>query len=164
MLEVTELVGLRHTGLYVKDLDIETEFYKNVFGMHVVCENIIQNDMLTADILKQYIGENDLIITKLITDTGKKSGWGDMIELIQVKYDKFYSERIEDTSWHKCLLNKVGCMHLAFGVDDIYKCVNSILSNGGQQYTEIYQMQNGNKCCFCIDPEGNYIELIESAE
>ena len=54
-----------------------------------------------------------------------------------------------------------GTMHLAFGIPDIEVAVRRIEQLGGKLLSKIYVMPNGRKCCFCSDPEGNGLELIE---
>lgn len=149
------MIEIRHTGIYVNDLCKETEFYKKVFSMHVICENVIQHDQLTNAILKNI--NSKIVITKLITNRGKICRHGDMIELIQVVEN---TENITNELIRPLYL--VGCMHIALSVDDIEKTVNLVVANGGEIYTEILLMDNGNKCCFCLDPEKNYLELIEN--
>ena len=52
-------------------------------------------------------------------------------------------------------------MHLAFGIYDMEITLEKLESLGGKVITEIHEMKNGNRCCFCLDPEGNGLELIE---
>lgn len=149
------MIQLRHTGLYVKDLYRQTEFYKYVFHMHPICEMVEQQDDLVGDLLRQ--NNAALRITKLITDQGKMTGIGDMLELIQVPV-----EFIEDSG--TILLQDIyaqGRMHFGFGIDNINETVDKIIERGGTQFTAIHIMKNGNKCCFCKDPEQNWLELIE---
>ncbi|MDQ0205138.1 VOC family protein [Pectinatus haikarae] len=150
------MAQLRHTGLYVENLDKETEFYKYVFHMYPICEKIEQEDALLIDLLRHV--NVSILVTKLITDQGKKTGMGDMLELIQV------------TAPLQCMVKNnstmniytPGCLHLGFGIDNMEETIDKILLQHGKQYTVVHTMENGNKCCFCKDPEGNWLELIES--
>ena len=54
--------------------------------------------------------------------------------------------------------------HISFGVDNIYEVIEDIKKRSGRQKTEVISMQNKNLCCFCRDPEGNWIELIQRYE
>ena len=76
------MIQLRHTGLYVKNLKRETEFYKYVFAMHSICENLEMEDELLNDLLKQ--SKVKILFSKLLTEQGKQSGIDDMLELLQV--------------------------------------------------------------------------------
>ena len=145
------MIQLRHTGLYVRDIQNETEFYQKAFDMFVVCENLKQSDALLGEL----IGKGTIVtITKLITEQGKLSGFDDMLELLQCK-----NSYVEKDCYGKIF--QFGCMHLGFGVNDIGLTVEKVVRYGGKQVTKIYVMGNGNKCCFCQDPENNWIELIE---
>lgn len=58
-------------------------------------------------------------------------------------------------------ISMTGMAHIAFQIDDMQKTVEQIQEGGGFQKTDIYQMKSGNLCCFCRDPERNWIELIQ---
>ncbi len=148
------MIQLRHTGLYVKDIQKQAQFYQKTFGMFVVCENYKQKDALISDLIGK---EATVTITKLITEQGKVSGFDDMLELLQCGNSK-----VEKECYGKIF--QFGCMHLGFGVNDIQLTVDKILQYGGKQITKIFVMDNGNKCCFCQDPESNWLELIEQAK
>lgn len=145
------MLQMAHTGIYVMDIDRMTAFYKSVFHMHVVCEKNFQKDELIRDILKEISA--GVLITKLITDQGKKSGVGDMLELLQVVGDQ--NTRLSGDIY------QAGSVHIGFRVDDIDEVVKRILECGGMRYTDIHIMPNGNRCCFAKDVEGNWLELIE---
>ena len=121
--------------------------------MHTIVDDTSQKDELIEDILQD---NGDFVrISKLITDQGKVTGVGDMIELIQVM------PPINDTTtFNNTLICNVGKMHLALGVDDIDATIKKVSELGGGVLTSVHIMGNGNKCCFCADPEGNIIELI----
>lgn len=145
------MLHFRHTGLYVENLEKMTAFYKNVFSMKEICAGVRQNDALIHDLFKDDTAS--VRITKLITDQGKVNGKGDMLELLQVVDKKFFS--------YPSLFYSHGAMHLGFGVDDIDDVVDRLVKAGGQMITAIHTMPNDKKCCFCLDPEGNGIELIQ---
>lgn len=145
------MIQLRHVGVYVYDLEKMSSFYKNVFHMLVICENLKQEDTLIEDLLKQKYVK----VTKLVTEYGKNAGSGDMLELLHCETkSKEGSHHISDN----------GIVHICFSVDDIEDTVKNIQLYSGKQCTEIHKMDNGNKCCFCQDPEGNWLELIERIE
>lgn len=145
------MLQLRHTGLYVADLEKMTAFYKNVFSMYVICEQIRQADDLIHDLFHDNTAS--LRISKLITEQGKINGMDDMLELLQIEGTVF--------STGKGMIFNIGAMHLGFGVDDIEITVDRLQQAGGKLITKIHCMPNGKKCCFCLDPEGNGIELIQ---
>lgn len=150
------MTNLRHVGIYVSDLNKMTSFYKSTFELHTICENVVQKDELIAEL----VGENDsaVKITKLITDRGKETGIGDMLELVEVlgQNEKQDSHGVFDK------VCKSGCAHICLGVNDIMKVLGRLESNDGTVQSNIKSFPNGNVCCFCTDPEGNWLELIAS--
>jgi catechol 2,3-dioxygenase-like lactoylglutathione lyase family enzyme len=149
------MVQLRHTGLYVADLDLMENFYKEVFGMHTICSHQIQKD----DLINGLLGNSDaeIMVSKLITDQGRQSGTDDMLELVHVVLPSDHvTEPSVSSIWES------GTMHLGFGVDSVQDTAAKLIENGGQKVTEIHEMSNGKSCGFFEDPEGNYIELISS--
>ena len=145
------MLNLRHAGIYVKDLVRMAAFYRDVFQMHTICENVEQSDELIADLFQ--VKEAKVRLTKLITEQGKASGVGDMLELLQL-LEPEGKALAEDGPISEG-------MHVAFGVRAIEMVVDAIVARGGKRMTRIHLMGNGNKCCFCRDPEGNWLELIE---
>lgn len=146
------MIQLRHTGLYVKDIEREAEFYRQTFSMYTICEKAVQADALLADLFGQE--QARVWITKLITAQGRANGYDDMLELVQV-HD---AAALTDTQERKIFLP--GCMHLAFGVDDMAVTVERVQRYGGSLATGVHEMGNGNQCCFARDPEKNWIEII----
>lgn len=142
------MLQLRHVGVYVHDLETMSLFYQEVFHMFVLCEKLKQEDALIEDLLEQKYVK----VTKLVTEYGKNAGSGDMLELLH--YARENDKRLPFIS-DNCVF------HVCFSVDDIESTVKNILLHSGKQCTEIHNMNNGNKCCFCQDPEGNWLELIE---
>ena len=127
------MLNIRHTGIYV-------EFYKKCFFMTIICENYQDSGPLFDDLLGYK--EAKVLITKLITEMGKKNGTGDMLELIYV----FPNEDKQRKCKRK--ICDVGMSHVAFGVSDIETTVQRIQNYGGKKITDIYTIGN-KKCCFC---------------
>ena len=142
------MVQLRHAGIYVSDMNKMVKFYTDVFNMHKICENVIQKDSLIEELL----GPGSVLITKLITDYGKITGSGDMLERIYF----FDAKNVEDK-----FIYDQSVVHICFSVENIKYVVDQLKKSSGKQCTDIHEMSNGNKCCFCKDPEGNWLELIE---
>lgn len=149
------MVQIRHCGIYVKDLEKMALFYKQVFHMYPVCENVIQEDHLIDDIFQ--CNSAKVKITKLITDQGKESGHGDMVELIQ-PLAPCTGDNPREGVFRRIYL--AGTSHIAFGVDHVDLVLERLLQHGGKTETKVHVMDNGNVCCFCQDPEGNYLEII----
>lgn len=147
------MVTLKHVGLYVSDLNLMAQFYKNVFGLYVLCEG--EKDQ--GDFVDFLAGEKkcEIKVTKLITEMGKQNGAGDMIELIQIN---------ESTARHKELkkMTESGVMHIGFGVENIHTICDKIVNFGGKIIIPPFLRQNGNWLCFARDPEENWIEIIQN--
>lgn len=147
------MIQLRHTGLYVKNLEKMEAFYQAAFSMHVLFHAQEQHDSLIEDLLRDSMAS--VRISKLLTEQGKVSGIDDMLELIEV------------TAPVTCILEgdrsqpyAAGSAHLGFGVDDMETTLTALYAAGGTRITEVHQMSNGKKCCFGQDIEGNYLEII----
>lgn len=135
------MIHIKHTGIFVKDIEMMTDFYSQIFDMRVICRSQVQDDGLTSELYGSGVK-----ITKLITQRGCETGVGDMIELV-----------FRPESQESCR------MHVAFGIHKIENLVDNIKNCGGKQKTSIYSIGD-NKVCFCLDPEGNMLELIENGE
>ena len=152
------MVYLKHTGIYVENLSLVSGFYKNVFNMSAICENQIDS----GELYEQLYGFPGAVvkITKLIAEAGEKNGYGDMLELIEIgKSDDNISDFVEKTRYRRYIC-QIGETHIAIGVDDIEETQRRIKLYGGKMLTDIVKKGN-RKCCFCSDPEGNFIEIIE---
>ena len=144
------MINLRHTGIYVSDLARLAAFYREVFHMHTICEAVEQADALLADLFG--VPAARVKITKLITEQGRASGTGDMLELLELVVP---AGKEEKAPWPI----EAG-LHIAFGVRDMEATRMAIAAHGGACATRVHDMGNGNLCCFCRDPEGNWLELI----
>jgi len=146
------MVGIRHCGIYVHNIDELTKFYKNVFNMSPIVEKLCDSGKC-IDALIGVPGAR-IWITKLITEKGKMIGDGDMIELVQIDYPR---ERVSDSIRR---ISDTGSVHIAFECN-IQETIRRIEENSGRVIVSPMIRDNGNILCFCEDPEGNFLELIE---
>lgn len=149
------MIAIRHTGIYVNDICRLEKFYSAVFEMIPICSMEPARGRLFDELLG--ICDVEILTTKLVTPYGKKNGQGDMLELVKIQQ----GERGEPFFPEDYPIFLTGVGHIAFGVDNIYETVRNIKKRNGRQKTEVVSMQNKNLCCFCRDPEGNWIELIQ---
>lgn len=148
------MFSIRHCGIYVDDIQKMTLFYKEVFHMHVICcEEADEGDYVDTLTCSQ---NAKIVITKLITDRGKESGSGDMLELIKIMGS---AAPPGEMSIHK--FTQTGNIHIAMECDDIKKTVVNLELAGGTTLIAPFKRENNNWLCFCLDPEGNCLELIE---
>lgn len=144
------MINMRHTGIYVKELTRMTLFYREVFHMHTIGEEVEQADALIEDLFRTPGAR--VKITKLITEQGKASGTGDMVELLELV--------VPEKEAQAPLTSIAAGLHIAFGVRDMEATCAAVVAHGGRLATRVHDMGNGNLCCFCRDPEGNWLELI----
>ncbi len=157
------MTAIRHTGIYVRDIVRMEGFYTAVFGMYAICRVQPDSNPLLDELLHT---DARIVTTKLITDYGRLAGQGDMLELVQLAgLGMEAADTGEGVVWKAAAhpVSDTGTAHIAFGVPAIEQTLDKIVQNGGEKRTRIYQMENGNRCCFAVDPEGNWVELIERA-
>lgn len=147
------MINIRHTGIYVDNINETAEFYKNVFGMTAVCENQEDSNALLDELFG--VDGAKVITTKLITEYGRNSGTGDMIELVKIVHGP------EMKNAHFRLFDN-GASHIAIGINDLDSTAKKVVSNGGSMQTKNVKHPNGNRFAFAKDNEGNWIELIET--
>ena len=144
------MIYTKHVGIYVNDMEREKQLYQNVFQMDVICDAYRDQNEMLCELFQE--GKGEALITKLITPLGKETGMGEMLELLHVTGQGNKKEKAG-------VIYEPGTAHICFGVDDMSQTVERVKSNGGIQKTKIYCL--GQKLCtFCMDPEGNWIELI----
>lgn len=146
-----DFIYLKHVGIYVKNIIKMVSFYENVFNMKTIVKNYPDEGPMLDDVFNKK--NVHIKICKLLTEQGVFSGKGEMLEFIE------YSDNTEQPK-AKDIYN-IGISHLCFGVRNIEKYADLIISNNGKKESDIYVIGN-NKCCFFSDCEGNFIELIEN--
>lgn len=147
-----KMINIRHIGIYAEDIAKLAEFYKKVFDMTIICQNQEESNELLDELFN--FKDSKIITTKLITKQGKKSGSGDMIELVQIVNGPM------GINTHSEIFN-YGSSHIAIGVDNLEVISEKIVACGGSMQTKIVRHSNGNKFAFAKDNEENWIELIE---
>lgn len=138
--------NIRHTGIYVKDLEKMKKFYCTTFQMNVVVHAIEESDYI--DTVLGVTGSK-IELYKLQCDDGS------MIELLRYVQDN--SERSE-----KKKIYQMGCSHIAFTIIQLDELYVKLRATGIMFISEPVISPDGKaKVCFCMDPEGNYLELVE---
>ncbi len=137
---------MRHIGVYVKNLELMKKFY---------CDNFHMTEEIHSTEHSQYI---DIILggKNLYVELYKLKTRDDgLIELLKIKpenYEKRAQKEVYD----------LGQMHIALTVENIYEIYNTLKAQGIEFISEPYLSADGYaKVCFCKDPEGNYIELVQ---
>lgn len=139
---------IRHTGIYVENLKKMKDFYCRIFGLkeffHGTEKGMYIDTLLDAK-------DISLELYKL-----KDSG-GSMLELLEQKGKKTKTseKKVYDT----------GCMHIAITVKDINDAYKRLEREKIQFLSPPCTSADGKaKVCFCQDPEGNFLELVEQLQ
>ncbi len=141
---------IRHTGIYVNDIELMKKFYCNYFDMEITLHTIEEG--IYIDTLLGLNGGGSLEIYKL---TAPKGG---MIELL--KYNKSNCV-LKD----KEMVWETGKMHIALTVRNVEAKYRELLTSGASFLSAPCISPSGAaKVCFCRDPEGNYLELVEEVQ
>jgi catechol 2,3-dioxygenase-like lactoylglutathione lyase family enzyme len=137
---------VRHTGIVVQNLDRVANFYRS---LGFVDDN---HAIEQGDFIDKVTGlkEVNLEWIKL------KASDGYILELLQYKSHPETSKITYQKS------NKLGCSHLAFGVDDIEKTCKLIDKMGGSIVNSpALSDDNKVKVAYCHDIEGVLMEIVE---
>ena len=142
------VVGYRHMGIIVKDLEKSRRFYEGILGLEMV-QDYTDESKYIHDLLGLY--ETKIQIMKLKTKDGI------IIELLKyVKHPTEYS--------NKPFYN-VGNCHVAFTVADANQMYKKLQKVGIEVISEpLLSSEKIAKVFFCIDPDGVRIELVEILE
>ncbi len=133
----------RHVGIVVKDLKKQLDFYQEKFDFEIYYHKIESGEFLEHILGGKEMKGVEIEIIKL----GKNNNI--IIELLDFKtqFEKF-NNKIFD----------LGYTHFAITVENIDKLVKNI----DDILSEPRINPEGTfKVCFCKDPEGNFIELVE---
>lgn len=140
------MVGVRHTGIYVKDLESMVSFYKDIFDLKVVVRQ--QESGCYIDTI---FNEKNVKIQVCKLEFKNKT----MIELIHfVQTDDLpdWGEKI-----YRC-----GKMHIAVTVDSAMEIHRKLKERECEVFSEPCEAPDGKAIVFFArDIEGNYLELVE---
>ncbi|BBH54090.1 VOC family protein [Fluviispira sanaruensis] len=141
------VIAGRHTGIPVVNMDIMKKFYLNILGFKILSEEV-EDGMFISEILG--INEVKVHILKIIAP----DKW--MLELLN-----YLNLEIKKESLHRKIFD-VGIAHIALTVKNIDETYVFLKENNVNFISspKISPSKNA-KVCFCQDPEGNYIELVE---
>lgn len=141
------MIKIRHTGIYVRDMDLQKAFYEHTLGMKVKVHQVEKGSYINA--LLGTDTESEVETCKLAADDGS------MIELCKIR------PSVEKNGEKHCLF-ATGSMHIAITVKDVAFEYNRLRKMGIAFVSEpLLSPYGGAKVCFCRDPEGNYLELVE---
>lgn len=140
------VIGLRHTGIYVKNLEEMIYFYRELFDLKVVVRQ--QEKGVYTDTI---FNERNVDIQVCKLEFKNRT----MIELIQFAHTDAlpdWSEKI-----YRC-----GKMHIAVTVDSAMEIYHKLKERNCVVLSEPCDSPDGKaRVFFARDPEGNYLELVE---
>ena len=140
------IIGVRHTGIVVTDMEKALRFYRDLLGLKVVKDFTEEGDYIDS------ISGLSCVRVRMVKLTADD---GSMIELLQ-----YLSHPRE--ARHNSQLCDIGCSHIALTVDDIDKEYARLLKNGVWFDCPPCISPDGYaKVTFCHDPDGTSIELVE---
>jgi catechol 2,3-dioxygenase-like lactoylglutathione lyase family enzyme len=140
-------IGIRHSGLVVKDLDKSIAFYGDVLGLKLEIDAVEDGPEIDAVVA---VKDVKLRYCKMVCEDNS------MIELIQ-----FLSHPGTDFegNW---TANNIGASHICYTVKDI-ELLHATLTEQGYNCNCTPQVfPNGKvKVMYCHDPDGILVELVE---
>ena len=141
---------MNHTGFVVSDMGRALEFYRDVLGLRVQREMVMD-----GDIVSQLTGfENARVHIAYLGNDLRHA-----VELVQ-----FLEPAV--TPWQRPPRNRVGTAHLGLIVDDVDAMYENLLGRGMEfvnppalRPDAVYPW--ARKVCYVYDPDGNMLELLE---
>ncbi len=144
------ITGMNHTGFVVNDVEASADFYTRVVGLKEV-ERRERDGGPVSDV----VGYENTHLKAVLLGLGEDDGH--ILELIQYIRPPA-SDRPSDER------AVVGASHICFNVDDIRAAFSELIANGAQQLNPPVEVSPGRHVCYLQDPDGNWIELIQSEE
>ncbi len=151
-IEATQLHSLskmrliRHTGIYVRDLELMKSFYCRYFDMEVAVHNT-EGGIYSETILG--VPSISVELYKLRRKDGT------MIELLRPAIEQTVEAYTDSVT---CF----GCLHIAFTVNDLDQIYKDMTAEGIRFISQpTVSPDKKAYVCFCRDPEGNYLELVQ---
>ena len=145
------VTGFNHSGFVVKDLDVMVKFYRDTLGLTVVRD---------ADSVAPPEGDHTGIpgAHRTLVFVGKPEGEHvlELVYFIEPPSPEGHLDR-----------HQLGAAHVCFNVDDL-EGLHRRLSGEGIEFVTppIFKdtPESGRRgICYARDPEGNWLEFIESA-
>lgn len=133
----------------MNDLELMKAFYCGHFDMKVALHTVEEGTYIDT-----LLGLNGVRI-ELYKLTALKGG---MIELLKCNKSK-------DTAKNEEMVWETGKMHIALTVNDVERKYQELLQIGTPFLSAPCIAPDGKaRVCFCKDPEGNYLELVEEVQ
>ncbi len=142
------ITGMNHTGFVVKDLERSMRFYREVIGFELV--RLVER---TGAPISQVVGYKDAHLRAALLSLG-----GDhLLELVEYHNPPASDRPTEERA-------VLGAGHVAFTVDDINETYRDLTSKGAVALNPPAWVAPDRAACYMQDPDGNWIELIQTNE
>lgn len=137
---------LRHTGIYVSDIELMKDFYCKTFNLSIAVHGIEEGSYIETVLAKKGIR---IEVYKLSTQEGCLV---ELIKPLNLNQERFTEKKIYSLGTH----------HIAFTVKNIDELFKKMEAQGVVFLSSPQISSDGKaKVCFCKDPEGNFIELVD---
>lgn len=138
--------SVRHTGIVVRDLEKAANFYRAL--------GFIDSNKASEE--GKFIDQVTGLLNAKLEWIKLKAPDGYLLELLQ------YHSHMESEEVTNQKSNKLGCSHMAFGVDNIEKTCEIIEKMGGSIVNSPALTDDKRvKVAYCHDIEGVLIEIVE---
>ena len=144
------ITGMNHTGFVVRDVEASADFYMNVIGLKEVARR--ERD---GGPISDVVGYENTHLKAVLLGLDENNGH--ILELVQYIRPEASNRPTEERA-------VLGASHLCFDVDDINATFNAMIANGAKELNRPIEVSPGRVVCYLQDPDGNWIELIQSAE
>ena len=145
---IPRIIGYRHTGIIVNDIQKSLYFYRDILGF-----NVIQDYTDNSDYINKIVGLKNANIHMVKLEAPDRT----IIEI--VKYINHPTGNSENQFYN------VGTCHIAFQINDAEKVWEKLNNHDVPVISKpILSSENIAKVFFCIDPDGVRIELVEMLE
>ena len=140
------IVGIRHFGIVVRDIEQSISFYRKYFGFEIERDADEQGSFV-EQILS--IDAAHLRTVKMLSPVSEV-----MVELIQ-----YLAGGVVE---HSNSINQVGPTHFAVTVENIDSLYDQMISEDVEFLSEpVNSPDDYARVAFCRAPEGTYIEMVE---
>jgi catechol 2,3-dioxygenase-like lactoylglutathione lyase family enzyme len=145
---MSKLIGGRHVGIPVSNMEEMKNFYTNTIGFLIKTDEIEEGDFISSI---SNISNTRVHILKMVAP----DGW--MIELL------YYLSSDDYVTLNKQRkISDIGNNHIAITISNLDLFYKELLSKGIIFLSAPFISPSGKaKVCFCRDPDGNLVELVE---
>ena len=141
------LLGIRHSGYIVSDIDVSRQFYETILGFEV---------MQAFEDSSDYINDITCTTDAVVKMVKMKSLDGSVIEILS------YTGAVSPTTKPRVPIYNVGEAHLAIQVDNADKFYKHLKEKNIRTLSKpILSSEGFAKVFFCLDPDDYRVEVVE---